>query len=141
METKHTPTPWRVAQPADPKTKHGTDWRYIVTDSLEFKPSYVGEALSADADFVVDACNSIDDARRILADTVAEVGRLTMQRDELAAALDAASVVLDGLAWDIAIAAGEGDPLVRSLIERCKAAARAALAKLDKKEEGQRNDN
>jgi hypothetical protein len=54
---EHTPTPWFVAGQVKGA---GTDWREIHTNSLEFKPSYVGEAINADAEFIVRAVNSHD---------------------------------------------------------------------------------
>jgi ABC-type transporter Mla subunit MlaD len=68
----------------------------------------------------------IESLRRVLADTVAEVGRLTRQREELAAALKA-------FINDAAKVSGFPDlyqPYLASLV-----VARAALAKLEKKEE------
>lgn len=52
-EAAFTPGPWRVQPSPGPMygtgIRRGTNWRDIVTDSLPFSPSYVGEALEQDA--------------------------------------------------------------------------------------------
>jgi len=52
-KTRHTPGPWRVG--GHPGDKSGTAWREVVTDALPFAPSYVCQALEADARLIAAA--------------------------------------------------------------------------------------
>lgn len=61
MTTSHTPSPYHflVIGPSS-NPKNGTGWRDILSTGAEFQPSYVGEALEADAQHIVHCVNSHD---------------------------------------------------------------------------------
>ena len=54
--TEHTPIPWTIGPSSNPG--NGTAWRDILSTGDVFAPSYVGEALERDADFIVRAVNT-----------------------------------------------------------------------------------
>jgi len=53
MKNTHTPGPWSIRPSSNPK--NGFGWRDIVSEGAEFKPSYVGEAMEADAYLIATA--------------------------------------------------------------------------------------
>lgn len=57
MSANYTPIPWEVG--SHPRDGSGTEWREILAPS-RFGPTYVGQALAPDAEFVVRAVNSHD---------------------------------------------------------------------------------
>lgn len=58
MSDKTTARPWYVGN--HPNDDSGLNWREILTDALEFSPSYVGQMQKEDAELTVRAVNSHD---------------------------------------------------------------------------------
>ena len=66
MTTNHTPGPWEVRPSSNPK--NGTLWRDVVSTGCEYSPSYVGEALEADARLIAAAPELLEALDELLAE-------------------------------------------------------------------------